>query len=187
MLTVDSILIHLTACRSCVYNIFFILAKMSVLIVSHAQMQGRQSAVFYMVAYVVLEFLFFAVVEELWENYVDIMGVLRKYYVPTIWVSREYFISIVWMLQWRRYYGECALLLLCWALCGLCPSCLPAPGPSFATTSTSHPIPLHSAPELLTYSYKLTITLLVHTRIRTPSFCTRTSYPLLVHLRLLLT
>ena len=59
MLTVDSILIHLTACRSCVYNIFFILAKMSVLIVSHAQMQGRQSAVFYMVAYDVLEFVFF--------------------------------------------------------------------------------------------------------------------------------
>ena len=65
MLTVDSILIHLTACRSCVYNIFFILAKMSVLIVSHAQMQGRQSAVFYMVEYVVLEFVFFAAGEEL--------------------------------------------------------------------------------------------------------------------------
>ena len=65
MLTVDSILIHLTACRSCVYNIFFILVKMSVLIMSHSQMQGRQSAVFYMVAYVVLEFVFFAVVEEL--------------------------------------------------------------------------------------------------------------------------
>ena len=58
MLTVDSIIIHLTAFRSCVYN-------MSVLIVSHAQMQGRQSAVFFMVAYVMLEFVFFAVVEEL--------------------------------------------------------------------------------------------------------------------------
>ena len=77
------------------------------------------------------------------------MGELRKYYVTTILVSCEYFISIVLILQWRRYYGECALLLLRRALCGLCPSYLPAPGPSFATTSTSHPIPLHSAPELL--------------------------------------
>ena len=65
MLTVDSILIHLTAFGSCVYNIFFTVVKMLVLIVSHVQMQGRQSAVFCMVAYVVLEFVFFAVVEEL--------------------------------------------------------------------------------------------------------------------------
>ena len=105
-----------------------------------------------------LSLCFFAVVEELWENYVNIMGVMRKYYATTICVSHEYFISIVWLLQWRHYYGEYALLLLRRALCGLCPSCLPAPGPSFATTSTSHPIPLHSAPELLTYSYKLNIT-----------------------------